>query len=240
MQFYRLTYPDYKTDQEFNLNNPIRMIRDIWLPGIICSKCGSTWAGNRRLYLSINDESLRGQLRGGPVPQSEWENLSHQVRVTVGLPDDYLLKPGDVLGKPIAELQHSKLPDFLHPFPGQLIVKSNVIETLQRAKLTGFHPIPVEVSWSKKVKKPPELPNLYELMVTGSARRVDITEEITCQACGRRKFPRPEWLVVDEGQWDRSDFLYLDGNPNIVIVTDRVCSVLAEQQFTNYACISVS
>jgi hypothetical protein len=243
MEFYKITHPYYETDQEHDAANPIRMIEDTWLPGVICPICGETWAGSRRLYLPINDLELQQHLSGGPIPLSEWNELARKVHIALSLPDEFQLEPGDVLGTPIGELQSIEILDFLHPFPGQFIVQAHVIAALQQKKLTGFRLVPFKVSWSKKIKPPyPELPTLYELVVTGNAWRVDIGEEqiIACHACGRRKFPHPEWLRVDERRWDGSDFFNVDHNPNIVFVTERVCSTLSQYGFTNYDCIPIS
>jgi hypothetical protein len=50
-------------------------------------------------------------------------------------------------------------------------------------------------------------------------------------------FPGPELLIVDESRWDGADFFHLDRNPNIVIVTERVCTVLTQEHFVNFACV---
>lgn len=239
MRFYRLTHPYYQSDREENAANPVLPMRDVWLPGIICSACGSTWAGSRRLYLPVSDERLRRCLRGGPVPEPRWLELVAAVRRTADLPNDLKLMPGDVLGRPIAELLATELPDFIHPFPGQLIVTAEVLGTLQHARLTGLRPVLVESRWSKKIRRAPEIiPDLYELLVTGGAWRVGIdARAITvCQHCGRTVFPNPDHMVIDEQRWDGSDFFHVDQNPNIVLVSERVCEILADHHFANYVC----
>jgi hypothetical protein len=243
MIFSKLTHPYYVTDQAESAANPIQPVRAIWLPGIICDECGSTWAGSRRLYLPIADTTLWRRLRGAPLPKDEWEELADTVHTTVGLPYDFDLKPGDVLGSPVAELLSSDIPDFLHPFPGQLIVRASVVDVLRDAELTGFQPVRVEARWGNRVSPhPAEAPVLYELVVTGSAWRVgsDRYYITACKHCGRAVFPNPDWLIVDEDRWDKSDFFHVDDNPNIVLVTERVCAVLAQYRFTNYACVPVS
>lgn len=237
MKFYKFTHPEYGSDYESSDNNPIRMIEDIWIPGIICPACGRTWAGSRRLYLPIEDETLWRKLSSEPLPLSEWNDLVHKIRTQLKLPEDYVLKPGDVLGPPIAEILDRNIPDFLHPFPGQIIVQSKVIEALQRAELSGFRAIQVRTQWSEQ-EKPPEL---YELLVTGAAWRIDSKEEqiIVCRSCHRTKFPNSDMLSVDQNRWDGSDFFHVDGNPNIVLITERACEILTRNKFTNYSCLLV-
>jgi hypothetical protein len=54
-----------------------------------------------------------------------------------------------------------------------------------------------------------------------------------CEQCERRGFPSPRNLLVDQARWDGSDFVFLDGNPNIVVVTERVAEVVTSKRFTN-------
>jgi hypothetical protein len=242
VRFRKLTHPHYETDNEDTAVNPIRMIEDIALPGIICPACG-TWAGSRRVCLPIDEPSLLGCLRGAPISQTAWMELADQVRTSENLARDFPLRPGDVLGRPRAELLDESPPDFLHPFPGQLIVQGPVVNALQEAGLTGYKPMPVDVHWSQRIRpSPAEPPALYELVVTGKAWRIGMNEiQITlCCVCGRRGFPNPEYLAVDESRWDGSDLFHVDANPNIVLVTERTCVLLHERRFSNYACISMS
>jgi hypothetical protein len=82
---------------------------------------------------------------------------------------------------------------------------------------------------------------LYELVVTGRPSRVgmDIERITVCLRCRRTLFPDPQRLVVDESRWDGSDFFNVDLNPNIVLVTERVCETLIRHRFTNVACVPV-
>lgn len=244
MRFHELTHPRYETDQTYDAANPIRFVPDIWLPGVICDECGEIWTGSRRIYLPISDPSLRRRLSGirFPVPLEKWRKLAQEVRAAISLPDDFPLEPGDVLGTPRAKVLSREIPDFLHRFPGQLIVRTKVVEALERAKLTGFQPVRVQTYWSEQLHHfQMEPPSLFELVVTGVAWRVDsdLKRLTACQHCGRLIFPDPDWLVVDESRWDGSDFFHVDRNPNIALVTERVCEVLAEHDFTNYACLPV-
>jgi hypothetical protein len=242
MRFCELTHPRYRADQEQDAANPVRMLQTIVLPGMVCPSCGPV-TGSRHLYLPIPNAALCQRLRPGTLPQAEWMELAHEVRMAAGLPDDYVLKPGDVLGTPVAELLDFKVPDFLHIFPGKMIVRTAVLDALRRAGCGGFRPVRAEARWSPRLKPPlPELPELYALVVTGTAWRAGIDREdiLADRCCGRTKFPHPEWLVVDESRWDRSDFFNVDENPNIVLVTERVCETLQLHRFTNYTCIPVA
>lgn len=240
--FFKFTYPAYETDYEHDRANPAQVIKEVSLPGQICPVCG-VWSGSRRIYLTITDTKLCDQLSVGPLPLPQWIELAEKVRVATGLPKDFELKPGDVLGNPKIVLQHIDVPDFLHLFPGQIIVKGVVLESLQRINCSGFRAVRAEVHYSKDLELPlQEPPEIYELVVTGSAWRegMDKDKIVVCDVCGRTKFLYPEWLAVDQDTWDGSDFFHLDMNPNIVIVTERVCAIFQEHRFTNYACKPIS
>jgi len=242
MAFYRLTRPEYETDLQADAANPIYPIRDMWLPGLSCDACGTTWAGSRRLYLPISTASLRPLLQSGPLPRPEWETLSSALRVATDVPEDFQFMPGDVLGDPIAELHATSIPDFLHPFPGQIIVGARVAEVLTSSQLEGFRCLRVRVRQPEHTSLfPSELPELYELLVSGKAQHADSNSTtIGCKVCGRPVHRSPWPLLVDRSRWDGSDMFHVDNNPNIVVVTRQVCSLLADINFSNYACLEVS
>lgn len=240
MTFFDLTHPHYETDYAEELANPIQIVEDVRLPGLICSKCGETWAGDRRLYFPIEDAHLLQRLSGPPLPELEWSKLVADVRANLGLPADFALMPGDILGVPTAELMHNEIPDLVHPFPGQIVVRSAVVDTLRRAEVTGWRPVRLNVRWSKRIRQPGiEPPELYELLVTDHMWRegVDQASITVCEHCGRTIFPA--WRPITESRWDGSDFFNVDNNPNMVFVTERVCILLEKEKFTNWVCIPV-
>ena len=241
MHFLDLTHPSYQTDQAANAANPIRQVDAVTLPGVVCSACGSTWAGSRRLYEPLQDDALRHRLRergGWPLPDTEWRQLAREVLAATSLAADFTLMPGDKLEAPIFEVTRARLRDFLHPYPGTLVVKEAVVNALQQAGLTGFQTVRAQVRWGGKAKHPPDtLPELHVLRITGTAWRVGMDREriTVCAECERFK-PMVGLIAVDEGRWDGSDLFHADLNPNIVLVTEKVCEVLTEYGFTNFAC----
>ncbi len=245
MQFYELTHPPYETDYDYNKANPIRMKAALYIPGVICPVCmgetGGGWASSNRIRVKVPKKStLRQYLMGQSLPLEQWREFVVTLRSALKIPSWMPVAPGAQIGQPKGELLSEQLPDMMHPFPGQLIVQARVVEALKEARLTGFQPVRVEVQWGKTVKSPRgEPPALYELLVTGTAWRVgmDLESITVCKECERITFPHPDWLVVDESRWDGSDFFHVDRNPNIVLVTERVCRVLARHRFTNYHCV---
>jgi hypothetical protein len=244
MSFYDLTKPNYETDREDDQANSIRMVRELALPALICPGRGP-WIGSRRLYLRVKDQELVQKLSSKPrvpLPEQEWHALAQEVHQHLNLPEDFELRPGDVLGEPRAELLAMPLNDFLHPFPGQIIMTRKVLDALQDAQLTGFRAERVHVTLkTKRHQVNHALPELYELVVTGRAWRVGMDlDALRHPECpGRFLFPKPAYLVVDRQRWDGADFFNVDLNPNIVLVTQRVRRIIEEHRFTNVRCIPI-
>ena len=247
MHFYDLTYPNYETDQQLSRANPITMRVELNIPPVICPACnertGGGYTSSDRVRVPVPETSaLRPYLKGKRLPLSEWRGLVAKLREELSIPPWMPVSPGAQIGLPKGELRSARVPDFMHPFPGQMIVRRRVVDALESAGLTGFLPVRVEVTWGKRVKhRDAEPPELYELVVKGVAWRVGVgLDKITaCAQCGRTVFPAVGHLTVDESRWDGSDFFHVDRNPNIVLVTERVCAVLASHGFSNYACVPI-
>lgn len=139
------------------------------------------------------------------------------------------LAPGAKIGPPTGICTSAIGEDVVHPVPGEVWINSRVQEVLAGARFTGVAFAKVQVSSECGDV------DLAELVVQGRARRKGSTFESLreCEICGRLGFPSPTTLAVDEARWDGSDFVTLDDNPNIIIVTERVASVLESHPFSN-------
>jgi hypothetical protein len=240
MRFFDLTHPYYESDQEDSKHNPVRIQVKYAIPGIKCRVCGEQWASSDRVRIVLSaPESL---FNFPDILPAEDCFATIQKCAEILNVSPVVLSPGAQIGPPQGEILKDKLDDFIHPFPGQIWVKPAVVDALHSINASGIRFVKVEAFWSNKLKgilkKKPEL---WELVVTGHAWRVgmDIDKITVCKCCGRKIFPEPEVIEVDEARWDGSDFFNVDCNPNIVIVTERVCEALAKCKFTNYKCIPV-
>src|SRR5689334_3382314 len=91
---FRMRAPLYRSYQDEQAANPIRVIPEIRLPGLKCPVCHQEWMGDRRLYLPIRNEALRKKLnKRGYLPERSWRELESLVRADTGLPEDTVLKP---------------------------------------------------------------------------------------------------------------------------------------------------
>lgn len=243
MQFYRLTHPDYPTDRHFSKANPAQIVEENRLPGIDCDQCGR-WSGST--HIRVNELIVQSISRyllsiGSPrfVSPRQWETLIQDLSSLTGLPEETFW-PGADYGDPVGVLQRDDIADFLHPFPGTIWITSEVVSAFRDAGLTGADYVPVKLKLPQEaaLESPPQL---WEIVVKGQAWRhgMDLDTVTVCRICRRKKFPKPEQLSIDLARWDGTDFFHVDLNPNIVLVTDGVSSVLEKAKFSNVRCIPI-
>lgn len=238
MNFYELTYPEYISDQAERKNNPVKLLPNISVPSIICDDCG-IWSSSERIRRQVELTSKAKEiLSNRSIHLNDWNASIKKLSEELGI--DYgLLKPGTELGIPRGELANVELHDFIHPFPGLIWVSDVVKDLLLQQKATGVEFCQVDTDFRKARNKTDEIrPKLWEIIVTGKAwrRGSNYRNALVCDKCNRTIFRNPEYLQIDESTWDGSDFITLDLNPNIVIVTERICESLREKGFTNYRC----
>jgi hypothetical protein len=226
MTFFWLTHPAYQSDQEFSRRNPVIETAYGHVPGIVCPVC-DVWASSARLRMSWSDRVEKVARTNYQAPE-EWNRLrttwARLLRAKLEA-----VTPGATLGPPSGRCTAAIKEEIVHPFPGLVWVAPRVRNVFRRAKLTG-------VSFAKVQLEPKRWQrDVWELVVHGRAWRKGSTARTlrACKVCGREKFPSPTKLDVDVKRWDRSDFFHVDHNPNIVLVTDRVASVIEEHGFTN-------
>jgi hypothetical protein len=192
------------------------------------------------LFLSLIDQSrLPACIREWTtVTPDQWDAVTREIATALDVPAERIT-PGAPVGiTPYTTRAYPK-NDIIDTSSG-LIVQTAVKEALIAAGLTGVEFFPIEVSLDKKSKLPKDttLPDLWLLYITGRAWRVGSTREknTECPHCGRTWFNTEIPLVVDESRWDGSDFFRLDENSRMMFVTERVCRLLEDGQFSNYQC----
>lgn len=143
MTFFKLTHPNYSTDQEDFIYNPVRLKNETYLPGVTCHLCGSQWTSSNRIRVpSSIEEKITNYLRENNfprfVPISRWKDVKNDVSNILSdfiNPDDVDIRPGSKIGVPRGEILKEKLEDFIHPFPGIIWINYKVYSFLREQDL---------------------------------------------------------------------------------------------------------
>lgn len=233
LRFFRLTHPEYATDHEDNARNPVESVGSHMIPGINCKVCG-VWSSTDRLRVPIPEAADEfAQIRFLPV--EEWSRQRQRWAAVLGVPEQNIT-PGADIGPPMGVCKRTPKSDAVHPFPGLIWVTPRVMDEFLAANYSGLSFARVEFS------KPLRDVELWEMVVLGRAWREGSTPEslVACEICGRMEFPAPKNIVVDERQWDGSDFFFVDENPSVIVVTERVAEFVATKAFSNLATIDLA
>lgn len=227
MRFFKLTHPQYRTDAEEEARNPVMYMAPYHLPGVICDACGP-WSSSARLRIPPST-GLNEFLGTSFMQVSDWQRARSQWAQTLNVSADEL-SPGAELGPPMGICKSRINEDTVHPLPGVVWVTSRVRGVLIMASFTGMSFVGVQLSASCEV-------DMWELVVHGRASRKGSTLETLrlCDICGRTGFPSPKNLSVDEARWDGSDFVIVDDNPNMILVSERVKNTIDASGITNLA-----
>jgi hypothetical protein len=141
-------------------------------------------------------------------------------------------------------LPSPRVGDFVWTWYSDCLITDWVLELFQRAGFTGFEVRPVTVERVKRLGKEglEDIPRLWELVVTG--RGGDARPEsgirviYRCEACGLVEYSSyRNGILVDEDQWDGSDFFTVNGYPKHILVTERVKDLVIAHRLTNCALI---
>ncbi len=125
----------------------------------------------------------------------------------------------------------------------ECLVQESVLRVFRDAGFTGYEPSPVHVRFAKS---PRSLPKLWELRVRGSAGIASPESGYrilsVCPGCGLTddtKIENPT-KVVDESNWDGSDFFHVVPLGSRIFVTDRVVQALRKSPLRGWKAYSLS
>ena len=134
-------------------------------------------------------------------------------------------------------LPGSNTQDFVWTWYSECLLTDRVLELFKAEGFTGFEIKPVKTRY-KKAKQTP--PRLWELVVTGWAGMapqetgVELIESKSCQTCNHAVYSAclyPDKLI-DESQWDGSDFFMVWPLPKYIFITDRVAEAIRREHLT--------
>jgi hypothetical protein len=137
-------------------------------------------------------------------------------------------------------LPSPKIGDFVWTWMSECLVTDRVLQLFRQAGLASFEVRPVVIERVRRLDKRrlEEIPTLWELVVTGrggDARpESGIRVVYRCEACGLVRYSSYQnGILVDEEQWDGSDFFTVNGYPKYILVTERVKDLIMAHGLTN-------
>lgn len=232
MQFFEITHPGYKSDHEADRHNPVELTARYYIARVACGRCGP-WSSSTRLRLPWR--RVLEDFEGSPfLSIEEWARMRPRwARLLRVKPDE--IDPGAYIGPPMGVCRAAIHDDVVHPFSGVLWITERARRVLAKARLKGVSLMKVDLYPSRSRRE------LFEVVTRGRAWRKGSTPERlrACKRCGRMKFPAPTRLEVDEKRWDGSDLFYVDFNPNILIGTERVASLIEKHEFSNVVAVPI-
>lgn len=132
------------------------------------------------------------------------------------------------------KLAGKQLHDIIWTWYSQCIITDRVLEMFRDQGFTGFQVLPVLARWKKsRTPNMPEIPTLWELIPTGWGGMAPEESGIhrVAPPDGHPELLRYSALtdpskLIDDKQWDGSDFFILWPMPTYINVTDRVASFI--------------
>lgn len=139
-------------------------------------------------------------------------------------------------------LPSPRIGDFVWTWYNDCIVTESTLSLFTEAGFTGFSSRPVTVERVRgigpKRKNKRSIPPLWELVIKG--RGGDAHPDSGIRVIGKngktgelRYSSFHDGILVDEANWDGSDFCTVNGYPKHILVTERVKELIVERQLTN-------
>ena len=139
-----------------------------------------------------------------------------------------------------------EIGDFVWTWSSEAVVPERTLSLFRNAGFTGFEARPVKVEkivgLSRKQSEQLAIPLLWELVITGQGGNAAVESKIhiidRCEGCGYTQYSSfHNGIVVDEANWDGSDFFTINGYPKYILVTEQVKELIISHQLTNCALI---
>lgn len=135
-------------------------------------------------------------------------------------------------------LPRGPIQDFVWTWQSECLIQEHVLDLFRREGFTGFAVKPVKSRFKKDGEKPPTLWELVRTGWGGLARPESGIERIRfCEACKSVKYSglnNPK-LLIDETQWDGSDFFTVWPLPLFIFITQRVVDCIRDHRLTGIA-----
>jgi hypothetical protein len=173
-------------------------------------------------------------------PGVKWEGNLYEVGKRFGLLDKRLpahQRPGKRLSDLSVVRLDRQLEDFCTTSSSEYLSQDRVLELFRQHRFSGFAVKPVTARFENSSHRPP---TLSELVVTGWAglakpeSGIRFDEAGSCKICGSLHYTEitDAEQLIDESQWDGSDFFMVWPLPRYVFVTERVVDVIRDNHLT--------
>ncbi|HMK36132.1 MAG TPA: HEAT repeat domain-containing protein [Desulfomonilaceae bacterium] len=136
-----------------------------------------------------------------------------------------------------------KVGDFVWTWGSDCIVRDTVVHLFRESGFTGFDVCPVIIEKikgsSRRRSKETRVPPLWEVLIRGKGGDADPESGIHLyeyQEAGEITKSYSSFrngIIVDEVNWDGSDFFTINGYPKYILITERVKQVIIDRQLTN-------
>jgi hypothetical protein len=144
-------------------------------------------------------------------------------------------------------LPSSKVGDFVWTWNIDCIVTYVILSLFRESGFTGFEARPVIVEkikgWSRRRGREEVIPPLWELLMRGKGgdaapeSGIYLFEYEEAGEIMKAYSSFRNGIIVDEANWDGSDFFTINGYPKYILITERVKEFIIDQRLTNCALI---
>jgi hypothetical protein len=136
------------------------------------------------------------------------------------------------------DILSERVTDFARTMLSDIVITDAVREALEGAGLTGFAVRAVDIASRPKRRNGVVIPQLWELVVTGSGGPAHKDSGIRilreCSECHMVRYSSyKNGIVVDPFTYDGSDFFTVIEYPKHVLVSDRAKAIVEQRRSTN-------
>jgi hypothetical protein len=132
-------------------------------------------------------------------------------------------------------LPRGTVKDFVWTWYSECLIQDGILQLFRRESFSGFEAKPVKARFKKNGDVPP---TLWELVVTGwgglARTESGIKRTYYCEVCKQVNYSglTDAQKLIDESQWDGSDFFMVWPMPLFIFVTERVADCLRDHRLS--------
>ncbi len=168
---------------------------------------------------------------------AKWNDEEMDLEQVVCSVDEGHQRAGRRLTPISVEIPKGKVENFVWTWYSECLIDNKVLISFRDQGFSGFEVRPVQAKFARGIDAPPKL---WEFLVTGWAglappesgvKRIEYCN--TCQHARYSDVTDPN-MLIDDANWDGSDFFIVWPMPRFIFVTDRVARFLRSQKFSGF------